>query len=138
MLPGRYFPYLGGPHEGKDEAEAAYRAFQDSKKGSAPFVSPGTDKLASKPTKAVAWEMMNDVRRWILKDWKDADVALFENHQVVTGLTVVDGLACELGACAQFSAGHDTVCLVSFPCRTAGSCALGSRPSTHWTACLRT
>jgi hypothetical protein len=45
----------------------------------------------------IAWEMMNNLRKWILQDWEGADVAIFENHQdhwvVRISLDSIDSLA---------------------------------------------
>mmetsp|Transcript_24206 Transcript_24206/g.52899 ORF Transcript_24206/g.52899 Transcript_24206/m.52899 type:complete len:391 (+) Transcript_24206:390-1562(+) len=82
LTDGKLFPYLGGAYEGTDDALLAQtwteRAAAILPK---PFVHAGADKLGEKPTRLHAWDMMNNVRKWIVKDWEGAAVEIFENEE---------------------------------------------------------
>lgn len=47
-----------------------------------PFVAPGADKPLSKGmSKQCAYDMMSNLKRWILADWPGAQLSIFENDQ---------------------------------------------------------
>eukprot|EP00798_Chlamydomonas_sp_ICE-L_P026089 gene26089-11797_t len=79
---GKLYPYMGGPHEALADAELATAWLQEGKAlGPTPFVQAGTDKLTDKPTKQMSWDMMTNLRKWIVQNWEGAQVDVFENDQ---------------------------------------------------------
>mmetsp|Transcript_22296 Transcript_22296/g.38132 ORF Transcript_22296/g.38132 Transcript_22296/m.38132 type:complete len:384 (+) Transcript_22296:193-1344(+) len=81
VMDGQLFPYLGGAYDAEDVAELQYKLLERAKLPAIPFVPSGDSKMTDKPTRAVAWEMMNALRKWIQQDWEEAGVSIFENHQ---------------------------------------------------------
>lgn len=86
---GKVYPYLGGPLEAMDELKLANRWMDDAHILEGPFVQSGTQKLDDKPTRLVAWDMMNNLRKWISQDWQGAEIVIYENEAELWVLKVV-------------------------------------------------
>eukprot|EP00955_Chlamydomonas_euryale_P078666 363192-Chlamydomonas_euryale.AAC.9 len=60
---------VGTPYQGGTSSVRNASASQPLE-GKASWTTPGTQRLSDGPSRAAAWEMMNNVRAWVAADWE--------------------------------------------------------------------